>query len=184
MKKKHYPKYTWDAHYGFAECILLIDGMEISGYAYCAKEDKDFIDDYYEIHKVLDYAKQDYKTEQQYYVTGINCNEETAYKDMIQTKKHFRKEKGILAYHGFQSFAEGEVTAKIAHEIGVRLAEELWGDKYEVLVSTHLNTNHIHSHFVINSVSFVDGKKYINNRENYAMMRKISDELCKEYKED
>ena len=136
---------------------------------------------YQALHNTIEYAKADYKTEKQYYVTGINCSVIDSVQDMLLTKKQFGKEKGIVAYHGFQSFAEGEVTAKIAHEIGVRLAEELWGDKYEVLVSTHLNTNHIHSHFVINSVSFVDGKKYINNRENYAMMRKISDELCKEY---
>ena len=101
--------------------------------------------------------------------------------DMISTKKYFGKEKGILAYHGFQSFAEGEVTAKVAHEIGEKLALELWGDEYEVIVTTHLNTNCFHNHFVINSVSFVDGKKYRNTRENYAMMRKISDDLCREY---
>ena len=136
---------------------------------------------YQALHNTIEYAKADYKTEKQYYVTGINCSVIDCVQDMLLTKKQFGKEKGTVAYHGFQSFAEGEATAKIAHEIGVRLAEELWGDKYEVLVSTHLNTNHIHSHFVINSVSFVDGKKYINNRENYAMMRKISDELCKEY---
>ena len=136
---------------------------------------------YKSLHNAIEYAKADFKTEKQFYVTGINCTAQTALQDMILTKKHFGKEKGILAYHGFQSFAEGEVTAKQAHEIGVKLAEELWGDKYEVLVSTHLNTKHFHNHFILNSVSFVDGKKYINNRENYAMMRKTSDDLCREY---
>lgn len=136
---------------------------------------------YKSLHNTIEYAKADYKTEKQYYVTGINCNSETALQEMILTKKHFGKQKGILAFHGFQSFAEGEVTAKQAHEIGVRLAEELWGDKYEVLVSTHLNTKHYHNHFVVNSVSFVDGKKYRNTVENYALMREISDNLCKEY---
>ena len=136
---------------------------------------------YRSLHNTIEYAKADYKTEKQYYVTGVNCNAHTALQDMILTKKHFGKEKGILAYHGFQSFAEGEITAKKAHEIGIRLAEELWGDRYEVLVSTHLNTKCYHNHLVLNSVSFVDGKKYINNRENYAMMRKISDDLCREY---
>ena len=153
---------------------------------YATNEDKttdiEFEQDMYKsLHNTIEYAKADFKTEKQIYVTGINCEVETAYKEMVLTKKHFGKEKGILAYHGFQSFAEGEVTAKQAHEIGVQLAEELWGDRHEVLVSTHLNTKCYHNHLVLNSVSFVDGKKYINNRENYAMMRKISDDLCREY---
>lgn len=136
---------------------------------------------YKSLHNAIEYLKADFKTEKQLFVTGVNCNEETALQEMILTKKHYGKEKGILAFHGFQSFAEGEVTAKQAHEIGVKLAEELWGDKYEVLVSTHLNTKHYHNHFVVNSVSFVDGEKFRNTRENYALMRKSSDDLCKEY---
>ena len=136
---------------------------------------------YKSLHNTIEYAKADFKTEKQFYVTGVNCTSQNAFKEMILTKKHFGKEKGILGYHGFQSFAEGEVTGKQAHEIGVRLAEELWGDKYEVIVSTHLNTKHYHNHFVLNSVSFVDGIKYRNTVENYAMMRALSDEICKEY---
>ncbi len=138
-------------------------------------------DIYKGLHNTIEYAKADFKTEKQFFVTGVNCNAETALQEMILTKKHFGKEKGILAFHGFQSFAENEVTAKQAHEIGIKLAEELWGDRYEVLVSTHLNTKHYHNHLVLNSVSFVDGKKYRNTVENYALMRKISDELCREY---
>lgn len=145
-------------------------------------KNKNYTNDLYRsLHNTIEYAKADFKTEKQFYVTGINCNEKTALQDMILTKKHFGKEKGILAFHGYQSFAEGEVTVEQAHRIGIRLAEELWGDKYEVVVSTHLNTKHLHNHFVINSVSFVDGKKYRNTIENYAMMRKISDELCSEF---
>ena len=153
---------------------------------YATNEDKttdiEFEQEVYKsLHNTIEYAKADFKTEKQFYVSGVNCTSKNALQEMILTKKHFGKEKGILAYHGFQSFAEGEVTAEQAHQIGVKLAEELWGDKYEVIVATHLNTKHYHNHFVLNSVSFVDGKKYINNRENYAMMRKISDELCREY---
>lgn len=145
-------------------------------------KNKDYEADLYKsLHNTVEYAKSDFKTEKQFFVTGVNCNAETALQEMILTKKHFGKEKGILAFHGFQSFAEGEVTAEQAHEIGVKLAEELWGDKYEVLVSTHLNTKHYHNHFVLNSVSFVDGKKYRNTIENYALMRAISDDLCREY---
>lgn len=137
---------------------------------------------YKDLHNAIEYTKADFKTEKQLYVTGVNCSEDNALQDMIFTKKRFGKTKGVLAYHGFQSFAEGEVTAEQAHEIGVKLAEELWGDKYEVIVSTHLNTKHYHNHYVLNSVSFIDGRKYRNTRENYALMRKISDDLCREYK--
>lgn len=136
---------------------------------------------YKDLHNAIEYVEADFKTERQLYVTGVNCLEDSALEDMIFTKKRFGKTKGILAYHGFQSFAEGEVTPEKAHEIGVKLAEELWGDKYEVIVSTHLNTNHIHNHFVLNSVSFTNGEKYVNNREHYALMRKTSDDLCREY---
>ena len=96
-------------------------------------------------------------------------------------KKLYGKEKGILAFHGYQSFKEGEVTPEIAHEIGVRLAEEMWGDRFQVVVSTHLNTYNIHNHFVINSVSFKDGYKYYSNLSNTALLRKTSDEICEEY---
>lgn len=73
------------------------------------------------------------------------------------------------------------MTPEIAHEIGARLAEEMWGDRFQVVVSTHLNTKHLHNHFVINSVSFKDGYKYYSNFENTALLRKTSDELCEEY---
>ena len=145
-------------------------------------ENEEYIKDLYKtLHNTIEYTKASFKTEEQFYVSGVNCSPENALQEMMLTKKHFGKEKGILAFHGFQSFAEGEVTPKQAHEIGVKLAEELWGDKYEVIVSTHLNTNHYHNHFVLNSVSFVDGKKYRNTVENYAMMRALSDDLCREY---
>ncbi len=65
-------------------------------------------------------------------------------------------------------FKEGEITPELAHEIGVRLANEMWGDRFQVVVTTHLNTNHIHNHFVLNSVSFKDGKKNYSNREKYS----------------
>lgn len=136
---------------------------------------------YKDLHNTVEYVKANFKTEDQIFVTGINCDKESALDEMRNTKKKFGKERGILAYHAFQSFMEGEATPQIAHEIGIKLAEELWGDKFEVLVSTHLNTNHIHNHFVLNSVSFIDGKKYRDNRETYALMRKTSDDLCREY---
>lgn len=137
-------------------------------------------DNYYNLHKVIDYAKSDFKTEKQLFVSGINCDPEIALEQMKNVKKLFKKEDGIIAFHGFQSFKEGEVTPEEAHQIGVQLAEELWGDRFQVIVSTHLNTNHIHNHFVLNSVSFVDGKKFYNNRYTYGLMRHLNDEICKE----
>lgn len=121
------------------------------------------------------------KTEEFFYVSGINCEIETALQQMTQTKRLFNKTKGILGFHGYQSFKEGEVTPKLAHEIGVKLANEMWGDRFEVVVSTHLNTKHLHNHFIVNSVSFIDGMKFYSDRSSTARLREISDDLCKEY---
>lgn len=133
------------------------------------------------IEKLLTYATNPTKTEKLFYTTGINCKVDNAVKEMQFIKKLYGKEKGILAFHGYQSFKEGEVTPEIAHEIGVRLAEEMWGDRFQVVVSTHLNTDNIHNHFVINSVSFKDGYKYYSKLSNTALLRKTSDEICEEY---
>ena len=138
-------------------------------------------DSYYDLHNVIDYVEADYKTEKQFYVSGVNCNPKTALEEMTITKEQYGKTGGILGFHAFQSFAEGEVTPEQCHAIGVRLAEEMWGDRFEVVVSTHLNTNHYHNHFVINSVSFKDGKRYYDKRETYAELRRVSDSLCEEY---
>ena len=92
-----------------------------------------------------------------------------------------KRREAYFGFHAFQSFAKGEVTPEIAHEIGVKLAQELWGDRFEVVVTTHLNTNCIHNHFCLNSVSFKDGKKYYDNHSTYALMRATSDRLCEEY---
>lgn len=133
------------------------------------------------IEKLLTYATNPTKTEKLFYTTGINCKVDNAVKEMQFIKKLYGKEKGILAFHGYQSFKKGEVTPEIAHEIGIRLAEEIWGDRFQVVVSTHLNTENIHNHFVINSVSFKDGYKYYSNLSNTALLRKTSDEICEEY---
>lgn len=130
---------------------------------------------------VMDYATQDYKTERQHYVSGINCAPEIARDEMQMVKQQFGKEGGIIAYHGYQSFAPGEVTPEQAHEIGVELARRLWGDRFQVVVATHLDREHIHNHFVLNSVSFVDGKKYNDCKAAYALMRQTSDQLCREH---
>ena len=144
------------------------------------KDDNTYIE-YTDLHKTLEYAKSNYKTEEQYYVSGINCDPDTAYEEMIATKEFFHKTGGIQGFHAFQSFQEGEVTPEEAHELGIRLAKELWGDRFQVLVSTHLNTNHLHNHFVLCSVSFVDGKRFYDTRETYGFMRHMNDEICSEF---
>lgn len=137
--------------------------------------------DFQSLRDVLEYTARDDKTEKQFYVTGINCDWVTACNQMSQTKLQFQKTDGILAYHGYQSFAPGEATPETAHAIGVKLARELWGDRFEVVVSTHLDKHHLHNHFVLNSVSFMDGKRYYDNKSTYSLMRQTSDRLCREY---
>ena len=142
---------------------------------------------------VIEYAVQDEKVREKAglqkdasslsrYVTGVNCAPSTAREEMLAVKKRYGKEDGIVAFHGYQSFAPGEATPDIAHEIGIRMARELWGERFQVVVATHLDKeNHIHNHYVINSVSFVDGKRYNDCTATYMQMRKTSDRLCSEY---
>ena len=133
---------------------------------------------------VLEYAADKNKTgdaeERIYLTTGINCDAETAYEEMSDVKFLFGKADGNVAYHAYQSFKPGEVTPEECHEIGVMLARELWGDRFQVLVATHLDKDHRHNHFIINSVSFVDGHKFNDNYKTYNDLRRVSDRLCKE----
>ena len=116
------------------------------------------------------------------FVSGVNCHPATARMEMMAVKKRFGKEDGTVAYHGYQSFAPGEATPEIAHRIGVELAQRLWGDRYQVVVATHLDKdNHLHNHFVLNTVSFADGIKYHRTEKDYHEMRRVSDKLCHEY---
>lgn len=141
---------------------------------------------------VIDYAADPSKSDSaihdeniethQQFVTGINCLPTTARDEMQAVKKRFGKEDGVIAYHGYQSFAPGEANPKTAHEIGIRLAKELWGEKYQVVVATHLDKeNHLHNHFVVNTVSFVDGIRYHRTGKDYHDMQMASDNLCREY---
>ena len=131
---------------------------------------------------VISYTTRDEKTDRSHYVTGLNCDPDTAREDMMETKQRFGKLGGNVAYHGYQSFAPGEVTPDTAHAIGIKLATELWGSRFEVIVATHLDkAHHIHNHFLLNSVSFADGGKYNDCKETYRLMRDTSDRLCREY---
>ena len=90
---------------------------------------------------------------------------------------------GVQGYHLVQSFAAREVTPELAHQIAKELADRVLGGRYEYVIGTHLNTDHIHSHIVWNSVSCVDGKKYRSNYKSYVTeIRAVSDELCRKYK--
>ncbi|MCU0080962.1 relaxase/mobilization nuclease domain-containing protein [Extibacter muris] len=116
------------------------------------------------------------------YVSGVNCTPTTARTEMLAVKKRYGKDEGIMAFHGYQSFALGECIPAMAHEIGVKLAEELWGNRFQVLVATHLDkAHHLHNHFVVNSVSFTDGLRYHRTNQDYRDMRRVSDRLCREY---
>lgn len=131
---------------------------------------------------VIDYASDGAKTDDELFVTGINCEVERAYEMMSETKRQFGKKDKVVAYHGYQSFKDGEVTPEECHAIGVETAKRLWGDRYEVIVTTHLNTKtHLHNHFVFNSVSFVDGEKFRYQTADILALREVSDEVCKEF---
>lgn len=130
---------------------------------------------------VMKYATNGDKTEQQFFVTGVNCDPATARDEMMITKAQFQDESEIVCYHGFQSFKHGEVTPEQAHEVGVKLAEKMWGDRFQVIVATHLNTDCLHNHFVVNAISYMDGKHYHDNKKNLWLLRQRSDELCRQY---
>ena len=131
----------------------------------------------------LDYAANRDKTEQSFFGSSYACTLETAFSDMRQTKEHWHKSGGVQGYHLVQSFAADEVTPELAHRIAKELADRVLGGRYEYVIGTHLNTGHIHSHIVWNSVSCVDGKKYRSNYKSYVTeIRAVSDELCRKYK--
>lgn len=137
---------------------------------------------YSDLQKVIHYAENESKTsdenEKICYVTGVNCNAETAFDEMISVQKRYNKCTGNVAYHAYQSFKTGEVTPEQCHRIGVELAKNMWGTDYQVLVATHFNTGTYHNHFVINSVNMWNGKKFDCNKKAYYEFRDLSDELC------
>jgi hypothetical protein len=115
------------------------------------------------------------------FVTGINCTPETAMPEMMAAKRQFGKKSGNTAYHAYQSFTPGEATPQTAHEIGIALARTMWGGLFQVVVATHLDRGHLHNHFILNSVSFLDGKKYNDCKASYRLLREASDRLCREH---
>ena len=149
---------------------------------YCTNPSKTKLSD---LEQVLLYAADKGKTldegEQQYAVTGIGCRAESAAREMAAVQRRFGKAGGNVAYHAYQSFKTGEVTAEECHRIGVETARRLWGNDRQVLVATHFNTGTYHNHFVVNPVNMWTGKKLEAKYEVYYKLRDMSDRICKEH---
>lgn len=115
-------------------------------------------------------------------VTGINCGSDCAYRDMQATKRRWDKRGGILGYHIIHSYAPGEATPEQAHAAGVEFARRLLGERYEAVVCTHTDREHLHCHIVFNSVSFLDGRKYRSDFASYFdTLRNTSNEVSREF---
>lgn len=140
--------------------------------------ERKYLDD--DLAATLIYAENNSKTDRKMYVTGINCLTSKAYEQMMATKQRYGKTGGNVAYHSFQSFRTGEVTPEEAHQIGIETARAMWGSEYEIVVTTHLNTDNIHNHMVVNSVSFRTGRKFENHISDHHRLREISDAVCRE----
>ncbi len=140
--------------------------------------DRKYLDE--DLYRTLEYTANAEKTDQRMYVTALNCPLETACQSMMETKRRFGKLKGNVAYHGYQSFRPGELTPETCHEIGIETARRMWPE-YEVVVTTHLNTDSVHNHFVVNSVSFKTGEKFQNKIRDHVRLREVSDALCQDY---
>ena len=134
---------------------------------------------------VIDYCCQDKKVydkiSNQRLISGINCDGENAFAEFLATKKSYKKTNGMNFYQYVQSFSpEENIAPQQAHEIALEFAEKAWTG-YEVLVATHCDAQHIHSHFVINSVSFENGKKLRQNPNTLKSLRALSDEICRQH---
>ena len=101
---------------------------------------------------------------------------------MMAVQRRFGLRGTNVAYHGFQRFNPGEVSPEKAHQIGIETARRMWGDKYQVVVTTHLNTDSVHNHMVVHAVSFRDGKKFQNHVSDHIRLREISDQICREHR--
>ncbi len=131
---------------------------------------------------VINYCMQEYKTfdnkSKRQLISGVNCDGANAFQEFMATKKVYGKDNGFFFYHYAQSFSPKEkITPEQAHEIALEFAEKAWSG-HEVLVTTHCDREHIHSHFVINSVGFESGKKLRQSPSTLKQLRKLSDEIC------
>ena len=131
---------------------------------------------------VINYCMQEYKTydnkSKRQLISGVNCDGANSFREFMATKKIYGKDNGFFFYHYAQSFSPKEkITPEQAHEIALEFAEKAWSG-HEVLVTTHCDREHIHSHFVINSVGFESGKKLRQSPSTLKHLRKLSDEIC------
>lgn len=137
------------------------------------------------LQSVYNYTTKEDKTydEKQYFISGINCDPKHSVEEFIETQKMFGKwGKGVVAHHGWVSFPSGYViNPEDCHRFTMELLKTKLGDRFQIAVTTHLDRMHLHSHFLINAVSFKDGKKYHGNQETLWELRRASDELCLKY---
>lgn len=131
---------------------------------------------------VISYSFQEEKTEYDNgrLISGINCLPETALKDFVSTKERFNKTEGRQYYYAIQSFKDADIDPLLAHTLAREWAERCYPD-HEIVIATHLDTDNIHSHIIINSVNCVNGKKIHQNGDDIKRMRNINDEICMKY---
>ena len=134
--------------------------------------------------KALDYITNPDKTDEKLLVSSFGCSPETADLEFSMTREMAKKngmDKGDnLAFHLIQSFKPGEVDAETAHRLGQQFADEVLKEKYEYVISTHVDKNHIHNHIIFNAASFVDHHKYVSNKRSYHKLCRISNRICHE----
>ena len=133
------------------------------------------------LNKAIAYICNPGKTDDTILVSAFRCSAETADIEFSWTRRHAIDKGTNLGRHLIQAFSPGEITPEQAHEIGMKLANEVLGGKYEFVLTTHIDKGHIHNHIIFNSVSFVDYRKYHSNKRSYHFIRRTSDRLCKEY---
>lgn len=132
--------------------------------------------------QALDYIVEEHKTGEGKWVSSLNCQVDSAYEQMRQTKVQFGKTDQRQGYHMIISFAEGEVDAETAFEVIGKFVKEYLGQEYEAIYSVHDNTDHVHGHIIFNSVSFRTGKKYRYEKGDWAKkVQPITNRLCEEY---
>ena len=129
----------------------------------------------------IDYICNPEKTDGKLLVSSYGCAAETADIEFAWTRRHAIDKGTNLGRHMIQAFQPGEVTPEQAHEIGMELAKEILGGKYEFVLTTHIDKDHVHNHLIFNAVSFADHKHYHSNKRSYHYIRRTSDRLCKEH---
>ena len=129
----------------------------------------------------IDYICNSEKTDGKLLVSSYGCAAETADIEFAWTRRHAIDKGTNLGRHLIQAFQPGEVTPEQAHEIGMELAKEILGGKYEFVLTTHIDKDHVHNHLIFNAVSFTDHKHYHSNKRSYHYIRRTSDRICKEH---